>query len=269
LSLPAPEALMQALEDLDYLAALDDDGNLSEVGIIMSELPLAPPLAKALIAACEYDCVDELLTVAAMLTGGEGGGGAGQGSRPELTFDLGVCPRSSHLLHDGGGQQGGGGSAPLASLHARRGRSPDAHQRLQGLPGAQPGRGLVQRPLPPSRRPAIGRGHQGGAAGGDAEDRASCFATGLWLPRQRHQHQAGADIGLLPQRGWKDGCVGGCWADGCVGGCWADGCVGGCWADAWADGWMDVWVGGCVGRCWVDGCVGGWMRGRVRSGPAG
>lgn len=68
-SLPAPEALMQALEDLDYLAALDDDGNLSEVGIIMSELPLEPPLAKALIAACEYDCVDELLTIAAMLTG--------------------------------------------------------------------------------------------------------------------------------------------------------------------------------------------------------
>uniref|UniRef100_H2U6Z7 DEAQ-box RNA dependent ATPase 1 n=1 Tax=Takifugu rubripes TaxID=31033 RepID=H2U6Z7_TAKRU len=65
---PAPEALMQALEDLDYLAALDDDGNLSEVGIIMSELPLEPPLAKSLIAACEYDCVDELLTIAAMLT---------------------------------------------------------------------------------------------------------------------------------------------------------------------------------------------------------
>ncbi|KAJ3604944.1 hypothetical protein NHX12_026995 [Muraenolepis orangiensis] len=65
---PAPEALMQALEDLDYLAALDDHGNLSEVGIIMSEMPLEPPLAKALIAACEYDCVDELLTIAAMLT---------------------------------------------------------------------------------------------------------------------------------------------------------------------------------------------------------
>lgn len=68
-SFAAPEALMQALEDLDYLAALDDDGNLSEVGIIMSELPLEPMLAKALIAACEYDCVDELLTIAAMLTG--------------------------------------------------------------------------------------------------------------------------------------------------------------------------------------------------------
>ncbi|MGH0187584.1 UNVERIFIED_CONTAM: hypothetical protein FKN15_025695 [Acipenser sinensis] len=66
---PAPEALMQALEDLDYLAALDDDGNLSEVGIIMSEFPLDPQLAKALIASCEFDCVSEMLTVAAMLTG--------------------------------------------------------------------------------------------------------------------------------------------------------------------------------------------------------
>lgn len=65
---PAPEALMQALEDLDYLAALDDDGNLSEVGIIMSELPLEPLLAKALIASCEFDCVSELLTIAAMIT---------------------------------------------------------------------------------------------------------------------------------------------------------------------------------------------------------
>ncbi|XP_067836796.1 putative pre-mRNA-splicing factor ATP-dependent RNA helicase DHX32 [Heptranchias perlo] len=64
---PAPEALMQALEDLDYLAALDDDGNLSEVGIIMSEFPLDPQLAKALLASCEFDCVNEMLTIAAMI----------------------------------------------------------------------------------------------------------------------------------------------------------------------------------------------------------
>lgn len=62
---------MQAIEDLDYLAALDDDGNLSEVGIIMSELPLEPPLAKALIASCEFDCVSEVLTIAAMLSGND------------------------------------------------------------------------------------------------------------------------------------------------------------------------------------------------------
>ncbi|NXP20325.1 DQX1 helicase, partial [Scytalopus superciliaris] len=64
----APESLMQALEDLDYLAALDDDGNLSEVGIIMSEFPLDPQLAKALIASCEFDCVEEMVSLAAMLT---------------------------------------------------------------------------------------------------------------------------------------------------------------------------------------------------------
>ncbi|XP_030235671.1 putative pre-mRNA-splicing factor ATP-dependent RNA helicase DHX32 [Gadus morhua] len=65
---PEPEGLMQALEELDYLAALDDDGNLSEMGIIMSEFPLDPQMAKTLLASCEFDCVDEVVTIAAMLT---------------------------------------------------------------------------------------------------------------------------------------------------------------------------------------------------------
>lgn len=65
---PAPESLMQALEDLDYLAALDNDGNLSEFGIIMSEFPLDPQLSKSILASCEFDCVDEMLTIAAMVT---------------------------------------------------------------------------------------------------------------------------------------------------------------------------------------------------------
>ncbi|XP_063262493.1 putative pre-mRNA-splicing factor ATP-dependent RNA helicase DHX32 [Prinia subflava] len=68
ISSPAPESLMQALEDLDYLAALDNDGNLSEFGIIMSEFPLDPQLSKSLLASCEFECVDEMLTIAAMLT---------------------------------------------------------------------------------------------------------------------------------------------------------------------------------------------------------
>ncbi|XP_067285887.1 DEAD/H (Asp-Glu-Ala-Asp/His) box polypeptide 32a [Pseudorasbora parva] len=67
ISRPDPEGLMQALEELDYLAALDNDGNLSEMGIIMSELPLDPQMAKALLASCEFDCASEMLTIAAML----------------------------------------------------------------------------------------------------------------------------------------------------------------------------------------------------------
>lgn len=60
---------MQALEDLDYLAALDNNGNLSEFGIIMSEFPLDPQLSKSILASCEFECVDEMLTIAAMVTG--------------------------------------------------------------------------------------------------------------------------------------------------------------------------------------------------------
>ncbi|KAI5145733.1 ATP-dependent RNA helicase DQX1 [Manis pentadactyla] len=69
---PAPEALMQALEDLDYLAALDDDGDLSDLGVVLSEFPLLPELAKALLASCKFNCVDEMLTLAAMLTAAPG-----------------------------------------------------------------------------------------------------------------------------------------------------------------------------------------------------
>ncbi|XP_038842201.1 matrix metallopeptidase-21 [Salvelinus namaycush] len=64
-----PEGLMQSLEELDYLAALDDNGNLSEIGIIISELPLDAQMAKALLASCEFDCVNEAVTIAAMLSG--------------------------------------------------------------------------------------------------------------------------------------------------------------------------------------------------------
>ncbi|PWA26052.1 hypothetical protein CCH79_00001762 [Gambusia affinis] len=65
---PDPGGLMQALEELDYLAALDNDGNLSEMGIIMSEFPLEPQMAKTVLASCEFDCVNEVVIIAAMLT---------------------------------------------------------------------------------------------------------------------------------------------------------------------------------------------------------
>jgi pre-mRNA-splicing factor ATP-dependent RNA helicase DHX15/PRP43 len=39
---PAPETLMRALELLNFLAALDDEGNLTPLGAMMSEFPLDP-----------------------------------------------------------------------------------------------------------------------------------------------------------------------------------------------------------------------------------
>lgn len=65
---PAPETLMRALEQLNYLQALDDDGNLTQIGSIMSEFPLDPQLAKMLIAAAEYKCSNEILSIVAMLS---------------------------------------------------------------------------------------------------------------------------------------------------------------------------------------------------------
>ena len=53
---------------LNYLAALDDDGNLTELGAIMAEFPLDPQLAKMLIASCENNCSNEILSITAMLS---------------------------------------------------------------------------------------------------------------------------------------------------------------------------------------------------------
>jgi len=66
---PAPETLMRALELLNYLAALDDEGNLTPLGAMMAEFPLDPQLAKMLIVSPEFRCSNEILTITAMMSG--------------------------------------------------------------------------------------------------------------------------------------------------------------------------------------------------------
>jgi len=65
---PAPETLMRALELLNYLGALDDDGNLTEIGGMMAEFPLDPQLAKMIITSPQYSCSNEILSITAMLS---------------------------------------------------------------------------------------------------------------------------------------------------------------------------------------------------------
>jgi len=60
---------MRALELLNYLGALNDDGDLTELGAIMAEFPLDPQLSKMLVASCEYNCSNEILSITAMLSG--------------------------------------------------------------------------------------------------------------------------------------------------------------------------------------------------------
>ena len=65
---PAPETMMRALEQLNYLGALDDDGNMTQLGHKMSELPLEPQLAKMLLISPEFSCSNEMLSIVAMIS---------------------------------------------------------------------------------------------------------------------------------------------------------------------------------------------------------
>lgn len=65
---PAPETIMRALELLNYLSAIDDEGDLTPLGQIMAEFPLDPQLAKMLICSPEFGCSNEILSLTAMLS---------------------------------------------------------------------------------------------------------------------------------------------------------------------------------------------------------
>ncbi|KAI3380849.1 hypothetical protein SNEBB_002371 [Seison nebaliae] len=65
---PAPETLMRALELLNYLDALNDEGELTETGKLMSEFPLDPQLSKMLISSCDYNCSNEILSIVSLLS---------------------------------------------------------------------------------------------------------------------------------------------------------------------------------------------------------
>ncbi|PGH14804.1 hypothetical protein AJ79_02820 [Helicocarpus griseus UAMH5409] len=67
---PPAETLIRALEQLYALGALNDHGDLTKIGRQMAEFPTDPMLAKAILAADKYGCVEEVLSIIAML--GEG-----------------------------------------------------------------------------------------------------------------------------------------------------------------------------------------------------
>ncbi|KAK5003492.1 Cyclin-dependent kinase catalytic subunit, partial [Cryomyces antarcticus] len=64
---PPPDTLIKALEQLFALGALNDKGELTKIGRQMSEFPTDPMLAKATLAADKYGCVEEVLSIIAML----------------------------------------------------------------------------------------------------------------------------------------------------------------------------------------------------------
>lgn len=65
---PAPETMMRALEELNFLACLDDDGELTALGRLSAEFPLDPTLAVMLVTSPEFNCSNEILSLTALLS---------------------------------------------------------------------------------------------------------------------------------------------------------------------------------------------------------
>ena len=64
---PPAETLIGAIEQLYALGAINSQGELTKVGRQMAEFPTDPMLAKAILAADKYGCVEEVLSIISML----------------------------------------------------------------------------------------------------------------------------------------------------------------------------------------------------------
>ncbi len=65
---PDEESIYFALKTLVLLGALDTRKILTPIGRKMAAFPLEPPLARALLAACELSCTAEVLTIVSVLS---------------------------------------------------------------------------------------------------------------------------------------------------------------------------------------------------------
>ncbi|KIX93137.1 uncharacterized protein Z520_11194 [Fonsecaea multimorphosa CBS 102226] len=64
---PSTDTIVRAVEQLYALGALNNAGELTKVGRQMAEFPTDPMLARAILAADKYGCVEEVLSIIAML----------------------------------------------------------------------------------------------------------------------------------------------------------------------------------------------------------
>lgn len=53
---------------LNYLGALDDEGELTDLGSKMAQIPLEPELAKILLSSEKYKSVNDILTIVSLLS---------------------------------------------------------------------------------------------------------------------------------------------------------------------------------------------------------
>lgn len=65
---PPAQTMLQALESLYALSALDNEGLLTPLGRKMADFPMEPQQAKMLLASLELGCSEEIMSIIAMLS---------------------------------------------------------------------------------------------------------------------------------------------------------------------------------------------------------
>ena len=65
---PPSGTLFSALQYLFTMEALNDRGELTDLGRKMADFPLEPPLSKCLLSSMDFDCLQEMLSLVAMLS---------------------------------------------------------------------------------------------------------------------------------------------------------------------------------------------------------
>jgi HrpA-like RNA helicase len=65
---PEKNQIRKAAANLKVLGALDDDENITEIGKLMANLPLDPHLARMVVEADRFGCVDAICTIAAFMS---------------------------------------------------------------------------------------------------------------------------------------------------------------------------------------------------------
>jgi pre-mRNA-splicing factor ATP-dependent RNA helicase DHX16 len=67
---PPADTLIQSLEQLYALGALNDRGELTKLGRRMAEFPVDPQFSKSLIVSEKYQCSEQIVSIIAMLSEG-------------------------------------------------------------------------------------------------------------------------------------------------------------------------------------------------------
>ncbi|GAV06141.1 hypothetical protein RvY_16172 [Ramazzottius varieornatus] len=64
---PSHEAVVQALDLLKLIGALDEEENLTPLGSLLANMPVPPQLGKLMFLACIFQCLNPILNVTAVL----------------------------------------------------------------------------------------------------------------------------------------------------------------------------------------------------------